>query len=507
MSVLQRPTGFISRFVLLCALLLSASAHLQAQTPLGPQPDLRLLIDISGSMKESDPDNLRGPALELIVRLLPDGARAGVWIFGEDVQQIVPHRVVDAQWRERALDAVARIDNSGQRTNIPAALAAATYDLGSMDPTYRTSVVLLTDGKVDLSASPMANATAARDLLANTAPELGATGIPVHTIALSEEADWTFLRALANSTAGLAEKARTAAQLTEIFVQSLEMVAPTARVPIVGNIFLIDDTVDEFTALVFLQEAGAEVTLTSPGGSVYSPEQGAEGVHWFESSQFALVTVTSPERGAWTLAAPDGARSRVSVISDLKLEVDPLPNSLPAGRVSELGIRLRDAEGVISQPELLQLFTLAVQVTGPDGYSESIDVSGRYPAPATGEYRVSVPAFERGGRYQLLVQLRGETLERELPLYVEVIAEEAPPAISTRPAEVPEQDLQRPAVTLIALLLLALAVAFWVYRRRRKRKMAIWQRRFDASRGGADETVVSGLSATDPDSGGNEKVP
>ena len=105
------------------------------------------------------------------------------------------------------------------------------------------------------------------------------------------------------------------------------------------------------------------------------------------------------------------------------------------------------------------------------------------------------------------MQLRGETLERELPLYVEVIAEEAPPAISTRPAEVPEQDLQRPAVTLIALLLLALAVAFWVYRRRRKRKMAIWQRRFDASRGGADETVVSGLSATDPDSGGNEKVP
>ncbi|MEZ5554763.1 VWA domain-containing protein [Haliea sp.] len=507
MSVQFGSKALFPRIFLFLAVLLGTPTALHAQPPIGPQPDLRLLIDISGSMKESDPDNLRGPALELIVRLLPDGARAGVWIFGEDVQQIVPHQVVDARWRERALEAVARIDNSGQRTNIPAALAAATYDIGSMDPTYRTSVVLLTDGKVDLSPSPMANAAAARDLLAATAPKLGATGIPVHTIALSEEADWTFLRALANSTTGIAEKARTAAQLTEIFVQSLEMVAPTARVPIVGNIFLIDDTVDEFTALVFLQEPGAEVTLTSPGGSVYRPAQNADGVDWFQSSQFALVTVTAPERGAWTLVAPDGARSRVSVISDLKLEVDPLPNSLPAGRVTELGIRLRDGDGVIARPDLLQLFTLSVQITGPEAYSELIDVTGRYPVPANGEYRVSIPAFERGGRYQLLVQLRGETLQRELPLYIEVIAEEAAPAISTRPPMVPEQDLQRPALTLAVVLLLAVAVALWVYRRRRKRKLAIWQRRFDASRGAADETVVAGLSATADEDEGKGKSP
>ena len=195
------------------------------------------------------------------------------------------------------------------------------------------------------------------------------------------------------------------------------------------------------------------------------------------------------------------------MISDLKLEVDPLPNSLPAGRVTELGIRLRDGDGVIARPDLLQLFTLSVQITGPEAYSELIDVTGRYPVPATGEYRVSIPAFERGGRYQLLVQLRGETLQRELPLYIEVIAEEAAPAISTRPPMVPEQDLQRPALTLAVLLLLAVAVALWVYRRRRKRKLAIWQRRFDASRGAADETVVAGLSATADEDEGKGKSP
>ena len=167
--------------------------------------------------------------------MLPDGSRAGVWIFGEDVQQIVPHRVIDARWRRQAQEAVEAIDNSGQRTNIPAALAAATYDLERMDPSFRTSIVLLTDGKVDVAESPVANASAARTVLAEVAPELGATGIPIHTIALSDDADWAFLRELAGTTTGLAGKAESAGELTTIFLQSLEMVAPTARVPVASD--------------------------------------------------------------------------------------------------------------------------------------------------------------------------------------------------------------------------------------------------------------------------------
>ena len=38
-------------------------------------PDVRLLIDVSGSMRESDPNNLRQPALDLMLRLLPENSR------------------------------------------------------------------------------------------------------------------------------------------------------------------------------------------------------------------------------------------------------------------------------------------------------------------------------------------------------------------------------------------------------------------------------------------------
>ncbi len=441
------------------------------------KPDLRLLIDVSGSMKESDPDNLRAPALELIVRLLPGGARAGVWTFGESVENLVPHGVVDEQWRQQAGAAVAAIDNSGQRTNIPAALAAATYDLSSMDPRYRSSIVLLTDGKVDVSESPMANAAASRKVLESTAPGLGETGIRVHTIALSSEADWGFLRSLARATGGVAEQAVNAEELTGIYLQALEMVAPTARVPVSGSSFNIDESVREFTALVFLPAPEGRVRLVSPDGERLRPRDKVEGVSWLTGPRFALVTVADPQRGSWQIEAPEEVTTRVTVISNLELEVDPLPNSLPADRVSELGIRLRQRGEVITSADLLSVFGLTVEIRGADGPLAQINVSADYEAPANGEYRVTIPPFELPGRYTLMVRVDTGTLQRELPMIVEVTGTPSREVISTRALDVPMEDFEGTAVTLGVLLLVAVAIILWVLRRRKQRKLATYQRR------------------------------
>lgn len=458
------------------------------------RPDVRLLIDISGSMKESDPDNLRAPALDLIVRLLPEGARAGVWIFGEEVENLVPHGVVDAAWRDRAQQAVAAIDNSGQRTNIPAALAAATYDLGRIDPSYKVSVILLTDGKVDVSASPIANANAARILLEDTAPELGATGIPVHTIALSDEADWSFLRSFARATNGIAEKAQTPDQLTSVYLQSLELVAPAATVPVVGSRFRIDDSVSEFTLLVFFEGEPGAIGLLSPSGAAFRPDDAAGGADWFSNDQFYLVTIADPESGEWELRAPETARTRLTVIADLQLEVDPLPNNLPGDRSAELGIALSEGGEVITDPRLLALFELSVEIAGPGGFSLTLPVSEDYPVPADGEYRVVVPPLERAGRYQVLARVRGETLEREMRMYVEVApAPDAEPAISTRGTEPPETSLGLPAIALGAVLVLIAVVVLFVLRQRKRRRLEVWARR---SRGEAEESpLVGGFGA------------
>src|SRR5690606_41124465 len=64
------------------------------------------------SMKQNDPHNLRIPALNLLTQLLPDGHRAGVWTFGQQVNHLIPHGNVDTNWR-----ALARSKRSEEHTS------------------------------------------------------------------------------------------------------------------------------------------------------------------------------------------------------------------------------------------------------------------------------------------------------------------------------------------------------------------------------------------------------
>jgi hypothetical protein len=418
-----------------------------------------------------------------------------VWIFGEDVEVLVKHRVIDDAWRAAAQSAVANINNSGLRTNIPAALKAVTYDLGGMDGRYRTSIVLLTDGKVDVSDSPMVNASAAKALLGEMAAELGATGIPVHTIALSDEADWEFLRSLAQQTNGIAEKAETAGELTEIFLQSLEMVAPTTRIPIAESGFKIDSSVKEFTVLAFFEDEAAELALIDPSGRRQVAESANTAIEWFRNRKFALVTITDPEEGLWLLDAPGSTTTRVTVISDLRLEVDPLPNSLPGGRQTELGLRLLERGVTLTSADVLALFAISVDISGPDGYAQVIDISNNYALPDDGEYRVVIPPFELPGRYELTVRLKGETLQRELPMYVEVIATESQSTINTRGELIPQDSLDMMVVNAGIALLVAAIVLVWFLRRRRARRLAVWQKRARNSGTGEDAPLLKGFKA------------
>ncbi|MEH6589728.1 MAG: vWA domain-containing protein [Halioglobus sp.] len=467
--------------VMVCTVLLTMLSPLsRAQdTGLGDglKPDVRLLIDISSSMEIADPENLRVPAVELIVRLLPEGSKAGVWIFGDSVEVLVPHGIVDDEWRETAQLAVARIDSSGQLTNIPDALDAALYDIERLDPGYRRSIILLTDGRVEISESPMTNAMAARTLLADNAPQVGALGIPIHTIALSEEADWSFVQSLARITNGIAEKVDTAERLTDVFYQSLEMVAPTSSVPVSRKKFFIDATVREFTALAFFNDSSPVFGLVGPDGRAYNSNELVEGVEWFENGEFSLVTVTEPQPGRWELVAPESEKNRVSVIADLVLEVDPLPYSLPAGEYAELGIRLREHGKVITDPKLLSVFTLTVEITSPGGKKHTVDVFSNYTKPADGDFNVQIPGLERPGRYRVTAQLAGESLRRELRMYVDVTSSATSSAISTRSKAPAAEDFEAPMVGFGAALLLILAVVGALLRRRKRRKLEVWRRR------------------------------
>ncbi len=58
----------------ICLYMLLISALIQGQLLAAePRYDFRIVIDVSGSMKQTDPQNLRVPALKLINGLMPLG--------------------------------------------------------------------------------------------------------------------------------------------------------------------------------------------------------------------------------------------------------------------------------------------------------------------------------------------------------------------------------------------------------------------------------------------------
>ena len=83
-----------------CLYLLLITAVIHGQSLAAePRYDFRVVIDVSGSMKQTDPQNLRVPALKLINGLIPTGSRAGVWTFGRYVNMAVKWSKVDDAWR------------------------------------------------------------------------------------------------------------------------------------------------------------------------------------------------------------------------------------------------------------------------------------------------------------------------------------------------------------------------------------------------------------------------
>ncbi|WP_156492318.1 vWA domain-containing protein, partial [Oleiphilus sp. HI0080] len=139
-------------------------------------PDVRLVIDISGSMKKNDPQNLRIPAVNLLTELVPDGSEAGVWTFGQWVNNLVRFQVVDDAWRAMAKEKAKEINSVALRTNIGAALEKASENLEAGQQYPNTHFILLTDGMVDIDKEPAKNTAERERILGPVLARIAQTG-------------------------------------------------------------------------------------------------------------------------------------------------------------------------------------------------------------------------------------------------------------------------------------------------------------------------------------------
>lgn len=410
--------------------------------PLAADPqrlDVRLVVDVSGSMKQNDPHNLRRPAVRLITELLPDGSRAGVWTFGEYVNMLVPHGTVDQQWREHALARSSEINSVALRTHIGRALEVASDDFYRDQTRKDTHFILLTDGVVDVVPASHSDADARnraeRDrILTQVIPRLAEKGAHIHAIALSQNADSALLKQMALATDGSYSIAETDESLSRVFLDALERSAPSEEVPLRDNRFTIDHSISEFTAVIFHGPDKSALGIKTPSSEEYLKQdfdnrdshsfdrgdsggqpalEGAPAVRWISGADYTLVTVVNPAGGRWELLGELGEGSRVKVISDLKMAVSNLPGYFFAGDQLPLNIMFEADGEVITDPEFLQFLSVDVQLRTEDGRTGARALSDPNKVPEDGVYRDLISRLSRPGEYTFTVVADGKTFQRQ----------------------------------------------------------------------------------------------
>lgn len=384
--------------------------------------DIRVLVDVSGSMKKNDPRNLRQPAMDLLLQLFPSGSKAGVWTFGRYVNMLVNHDQVTDNWRNSAMPQTRLINSVALHTNIGLALEKANYDA---DPKrfpstnqYNKAVILLTDGVVDIDQDPQVNDAERQRILNEVLPAYQRAGIKIHSVALSTNADAKLLETLSEATGGLFAVAEDAEDLNKIFLRAFDNAAAADRVPLQDNRFVVDSSIEEFTALVFKRADSALTELVSPSGEKYNAQSKSADLRWFASADYDLITIQRPAEGEWRINAELDPDNRVTVVSNLKLKIDTLPNTLYSTQTYNLVASVTSSGEVLRDKRFVDLLDveLAVQQSNQPLFEQTLNAENTERAV----YRQPLSRLKQSGEYTLRVSVDGQTFKRERELHVQL---------------------------------------------------------------------------------------
>ncbi len=403
----------IGRIVVILLLILISGQGMSA--PVHKTTDLRILIDVSGSMKKNDPHNLRIPAIRLISGLLPYKIKAGIWIFSGKTKRLVALSKVTKKWKRIALKRSTRIHSRGRYTNIEAALRTVSLGWNNKSKHYNRHLIILTDGMIDISKSAEKNNKSRYRIYKLLIPALKKAGVKVHTIALSDNADHSLLRSLSAQTNGWYNRINNTNSLHRIFLKLFENSTKTDKVPITANRFKIDKSVQDMTVLVFRQSNSKPGALLTPSGKRWTAKSHPPSIKWMHEDNFELVTVNKPEAGQWGIVSKLDPDNRVMIVTNLKLNHTRLPQALIKGEQLTLNAHLSQKNKPIRKKRFMRLVKFYAE--GKPEFSDRMylhdDGQGSDAQAGDGHYSLRINSFHQANQtYSITLTAKSATFER-----------------------------------------------------------------------------------------------
>ena len=381
--------------------------------------DVRVLIDVSGSMKKTDPSNLRVSALKLLNGLIPDGSKAGIWTFGRYVNMTVKWGLVNKDWRKTADAGASKIHSNGLFTNIESGLERVSRGWEKPDASSRRSLILLTDGQVDISKHAEKNEKSRQKVLTSSIQALKKSGVEVHTIALSRFSDEVLLRQLALDTGGSFGIAESAQDLQRIFFRTFERATKPDTVKLTGNQFSVDKSIKEMTLLIFRQKHSAPTILYPPESNPVSLKRPGRSI-WRSDSGYDLITIKKPKTGLWNIDADIDADNRLMVVTDLKLKVDGIVPYMMPGQALAISTELHNNETKIKKNSFLRFVDFSISHTGTDDNEKISKLEHTSARADKGQYLFKLEKGLQEGKHSFVISADSRTFNRSKRFNIEV---------------------------------------------------------------------------------------
>lgn len=418
-----------------------------------PISDVRVVIDVSGSMKKNDPQNLRSPAIRMLVGLMPAKAKSGIWTFGKFVNMQVKHGAVTPSWKKLAMLESKKIHSRGLYTNIEDALKKTSDGWEKPNRKEQRHLILLTDGMVDISKNAQENEASRKRILNNILPGLKKAGVKIHTIALSSNADKKLMSALSGITDGWHEAVDNAEDLQRAFLHIFEKSTNVDTVPLDNNSFSIDKSIEDMTILVFRKPDASETQLVTPAKKNWSHKNHPKNVTWHHDTGYDLISSKNPEVGKWMINAAVDPDNRVMVVTNLKLVTGDFPNNIMYGDTLTLTAKLIQEGKTVTQERLLKLVKFNVykhaiiekQDSDASGTETSHDSAVKSQSPMVddgsasdrlardGVYTVAFNTDQTSGDVTLAIQAKSPAFEREVRHIIKIHDTPADLSITQQP--------------------------------------------------------------------------
>jgi len=365
-------TLFFRVLVTTCTLLsISLSTAIAEEKP---PLDTVVIMDSSGSMKLTDPKQLRKPAAKLFISLLGNQDRLSVVSFSSQAWPITYLTPLESDKQiNQALKATDKISHKGAHTNIHSAISKGIEFLSESHQLEREPIiVLMSDGQMDVGnadESKKLRQAIFDDLL----PQLIERNIKIYSIAFTEASDQQLLQEIADATEGRYALAASDDVLHKVFSKIFEQTKEPNMLPLNENAFIVDSSIQEITIIANKESDKSQIYLQTPSGEKINSTFKSETLKWFVSTSFDMITIKKPEEGDWKILFSDDD-NRAYIVADVKLRTQFELNTESYNPELMIKAWFEKDEETEANQDLLNNMTVTLEVELPDGTIETLDV-------------------------------------------------------------------------------------------------------------------------------------